>query len=171
MSKYQTIIGSIYELESLKNSPSGRPNYIVTINTVDGDLLSVRTKNDYSYNYSLQNFRNDNALLKVHYYEYYGELAIEKIEVLEVKHKKGASLEWPQLWEKLNMKKDSAGRWEYTSKTPFKVRKYLNSYRSPSRAYPLSYAKALLTIKFAKWLCEEMPGLAVSLNVAEIKGD
>jgi hypothetical protein len=53
-------------------------------------------------------------------------------------------------------KSDSAGRW-YPSE---EVKDYFSHIRSPSRAYPNSYAYAAMTLKFLKWLRKERPELA-----------
>jgi len=42
---------------------------------------------------------------------------------------------------------DRAGRW-YPSED---IAEYFNHIRSPSRAWPYSYAKAACTVKFMKW--------------------
>lgn len=86
---------------------------------------------------------------------------------LQATHKKGAKLEWPDLWDELGMHRDNGGRWYPGNDSPEYVHEYLSEYRSPSRAYPKSYAGALLTIKFAKKLCELDPALAIALGVAE----
>lgn len=82
-------------------------------------------------------------------------------------HIAGAALTFPHLWTYLGLSKDNGGRWEPTAASPEYVREYLRGIRSPSRAWPLSYAKALLTQKFAKVLCEVDPALAIKLNVGE----
>lgn len=53
-------------------------------------------------------------------------------------------------------KSDSAGRWYPYSD----ISEYFNHIRSPSRAWPWSYAKAAQTKKFAKWLCANHPDIA-----------
>ena len=58
------------------------------------------------------------------------------------------------------MQKDNGGRWYPSPLTPDWVREYLDNYRSPSRAWPNSYASALLTVKFAKLLAEKDTELA-----------
>lgn len=40
-----------------------------------------------------------------------------------------------------------------------------NGYRTPSRAYPNSHAKPLLTRKYAKWLRDNHPAKADALNL------
>jgi hypothetical protein len=53
-------------------------------------------------------------------------------------------------------KADKAGRW-YPSE---EVTEYFSGIRSPSRAWPNSYAKAAQTAKFAAWLRANRPDLA-----------
>ena len=69
------------------------------------------------------------------------------------------TLEWPDLWNHLGMERDKGGRWYPGDSTPDSIKDYLSKYRSPSRAWPQSYAKPLLTMKFAKWLREHEPDL------------
>ena len=80
---------------------------------------------------------------------------------------KRSKLDWPNLWNDLGMSKDKGGRWYPGDDTPDWVAEYLSDYRSPSRAWPNSYATALLTCKFAKLLTEKEPSLAIELGVAE----
>lgn len=75
------------------------------------------------------------------------------------------TLQWPDLWNHLGMERDKAGRWYPGEDTPEWVEEYLSGYRSPSRAYPHSYAKPLLTKKFAKVLAEKDPQLAEEIGV------
>jgi len=82
-------------------------------------------------------------------------------------YKKGATLSWRDLWIHLGLIKDNAGRWYPGDDTPQPIAEYCYQYRSPSRAWPLSYAKPLLTTKFAKWLTRELPELAIKLGVAD----
>jgi len=56
---------------------------------------------------------------------------------------------------------DNANRWQPSAE----VAEYFRSIRSPSRAWPHSYAKAAQTPKFAKWLADNRPELAVKLGV------
>lgn len=86
---------------------------------------------------------------------------------MKAQHKKSMRLVWPNLWEDLNMAKDGGGRWDVTESTPEKIRGYLRGYRAPSRAFPNSRASAALTIKFSKWLSDELPELAIKCGVAE----
>lgn len=51
---------------------------------------------------------------------------------------------------------DNGGRW-YPCED---IAEYFSAIRSPSRAWPHSYAKAAQTIKFAKWLAANKPELA-----------
>lgn len=80
---------------------------------------------------------------------------------------KGTTLNWPQLWGEPGMSKDNGGRWEATAATPKLVREYLGQFRSPSRAWPLSHAKPLLTQKFARVMTEQDPELAIKCGVAQ----
>jgi hypothetical protein len=56
-------------------------------------------------------------------------------------------------------KSDKAGRW-YPAPN---VAEYFSGIRSPSRAWPWSYAKAAQTAKFARWLTEHQPAIAQQL--------
>lgn len=85
----------------------------------------------------------------------------------KAQHIKGAALTFPHLWTFFGMSKDKGGRWEPTASAPEYVHEYLRGIRSPSRAWPLSYAKALLTQKFAKLVCEQDPALAIKLGIGE----
>lgn len=58
---------------------------------------------------------------------------------------------------------DNANRWHPTPD----VAEYFSAIRSPSRAWPHSYAKAAQTLKFAKWLTVNRPDLAKQLGVSE----
>lgn len=64
-----------------------------------------------------------------------------------------SKLTWSDL-RKLG-RQDNAGRWYPCDE----IREYFVGYRSPSRAWPNSYAKAALTLKFYKWLKENKPHL------------
>jgi len=68
-------------------------------------------------------------------------------------------------WQLIRLigKSDNANRW-YPSEN---VAEYFYSIRSPSRAWPHSYAKAAQTVKFAKWLTENRPVIAQKLGVIE----
>lgn len=78
---------------------------------------------------------------------------------------KGSTLAWPHVWGALGMKKDNGGRFLPSDSTPEWIREYVRQFRSPSRHWPHSYAKPLLTQKFAKLLCEEDPAMAIRLGV------
>ena len=58
-------------------------------------------------------------------------------------------------------KQDSAGRWYPAAD----VAEYFSAIRSPSRAWPHSYARAAQTKKFATWLINNRPELAAQLGV------
>lgn len=62
-------------------------------------------------------------------------------------------LEWTDLWTLGTS--DNAKRWYPRTE----IERYFRSYRSPSRAWPWSYAKAALTAKFLLWLKENEPDL------------
>lgn len=47
---------------------------------------------------------------------------------------------------------------------------YLWAYRSPSRNWPWSYAKALMTYKAAEWILENRPGIAKMLGLEYREG-
>jgi hypothetical protein len=72
------------------------------------------------------------------------------------------TLGWRYL-KRLGLYQDSASRYNYSSDTPIWIQEYLSNYRSPSRAYPNSYAKALMTKKFVKLFREKDPLLAAIL--------
>lgn len=56
---------------------------------------------------------------------------------------------------------DNANRWHPVPG----VAEYFATIRSPSRAWPHSYAKAAQTQKFARWLTVNRPELAKQLGV------
>lgn len=85
---------------------------------------------------------------------------------VKVKYIKGAVLNWPNLWEDLGLEKDKGGRWWAGYAALDFVREYCKGFRTPSRAWPYSHAKPLLTQKFAKHLVEKDPTLAIKLGVA-----
>ena len=64
-------------------------------------------------------------------------------------------LEWKDLFEL--MVRDNGGRWY--AEHPVCV-EYCAQYRTPSRAWPHSHSKPLLTAKFAKWAEENHPEFA-----------
>lgn len=80
---------------------------------------------------------------------------------------KRATLAFPDIWENNLLSKDKGGRWNICEDTPEFVKTFLAGYRSPSRSWPHSYSKALLSQKFAKLLTEYDPDLAIELGVAE----
>ena len=58
-------------------------------------------------------------------------------------------------------KTDSAQRW-----TPRpEIKDYFDTIRSPSRAYPHSYARAAMTKKFSRWLTDHHPELASQVGL------
>lgn len=63
-------------------------------------------------------------------------------------------LDWKDI--RLLGKSDGIGRWYPDPR----IASYFSHIRSPSRAWPWSYAKAAQTQKFAKWLKQEHPELA-----------
>ncbi len=72
------------------------------------------------------------------------------------------TLTWDNIWNELGLTRDNGGRWTIGQSTPKAVAKYIedNGYRTPSRKWPHSHAKPLLTAKFAKHLKENDPELA-----------
>lgn len=80
---------------------------------------------------------------------------------------KGATLEWPNIWNEFGMHKDNGGRWYPSESTQDYVVEFLKDIRSPSRSFPNSYASAMLRQKFAKLVCEKEPELAVKIGIAE----
>lgn len=68
-------------------------------------------------------------------------------------------LDWPDLWQKGIAEKDNGGRW-YAIHPAAKQYIDENGYRNPSRAWPYSHAKPLLTQKFARWLRKNYPEAA-----------
>ena len=55
---------------------------------------------------------------------------------------------------------------EATASTPVYVALYLANIRNPSRRWPWSHAKALLTQRFARVVVEHDPEFAVSAGIA-----
>jgi len=88
-------------------------------------------------------------------------------QLTSVTYIKKSTVSFPDLWNSFSMSRDSGGRWDATDNTPSWVKKYLTAYRAPSRAWPQSHSKAMLSQKFAKLLCIENPKLAVELGVAK----
>jgi hypothetical protein len=70
-------------------------------------------------------------------------------------------LDWSQVY-KIG-KTDNGNRW-YPSEN---VAEYFSAIRSPSRAWPHSYAKAAQTLKFSKWLAENRPEIAKQFGILE----
>ena len=68
-------------------------------------------------------------------------------------------------WQSIRLigKSDNANRWYPCDD----IAEYFSAIRSPSRAWPYSYAKAAQTAKFAKWLMENRPVIAKQLGVIE----
>jgi hypothetical protein len=62
-------------------------------------------------------------------------------------------LTWKDLFTM--MSRDSGGRWTANAGTPAAKYIHENGYRTPSRAWPHSHSKPLLTKKFAKWLASQ----------------
>jgi len=73
------------------------------------------------------------------------------------------ALTWTDLFTM--MSQDSGGRWYALPGTPAEAYIRANGYRSPSRAYPHSHAKVLLTKKFAKWLAAKHPETAAKYHL------
>ena len=80
---------------------------------------------------------------------------------------KKATLGWTDLWASFGMSKDNAGRWDSSTDTQDYVNDFLANYRTPSRAWPHSYSKPMLSQKFAKLVVKNEPKLAVKLGIAE----
>lgn len=57
---------------------------------------------------------------------------------------------------------DNGNRWYPNVES---IKTYFDGYRSPSRAWPNSYAKAAQTVKFARWLRANDGALADRLNL------
>jgi len=74
------------------------------------------------------------------------------------------NIDWEDLFEMCY--RDKGGRWFPNDDTPAAEYVEQNGYRTPSRAWPYSYVKPLLTRKFAKWLREHHPAYADQLNLA-----
>lgn len=78
------------------------------------------------------------------------------------------NLKHTDIWEYGLLSRDKAGRWEVDKFSPEAVVKYIEkgNYRKPSRAWPQSHFKPLLTKKFAKWVIKEDAQLAEKLGLA-----
>ena len=73
------------------------------------------------------------------------------------------TLTWNDLFTM--MSRDNGGRWTAGTDTPAAEYISSNGYRSPSRAWPHSHSKPLLTKKFAKWLTTNHPLTAKKLGL------
>lgn len=72
------------------------------------------------------------------------------------------TLEWRDLFK--IMDRDKAGRW-YSDNDAADEYIDLHNYRWPSRKWPYSHARALMTKKYAKWLVENHPSEALALGL------
>lgn len=72
------------------------------------------------------------------------------------------TLDWSHL-RRLG-RNDNGGRWHPTDDV---AKEYIElmGYRSPSRAWPQSYARPLMTAKFIKWARENHPEFLAKLGV------
>jgi hypothetical protein len=68
-------------------------------------------------------------------------------------------------WQNLRAlgRTDNANRWMPRPD----IAEYFSGIRSPSRAWPHSYAKAAQTQKFAKWLLANRPDIAAQFKIGE----
>ena len=68
-------------------------------------------------------------------------------------------------WQNLRAlgRTDNANRWMPRPD----IAEYFSAIRSPSRAWPHSYAKAAQTQKFAKWLMANRPEVAAQFKIGE----
>ena len=73
------------------------------------------------------------------------------------------TLEWKDLFTMMG--RDTGGRWYATEGTPAHTYIEENGYRTPSRKWPHSHSKPLLTKKFAKWLIANHPAEAKKFNL------
>jgi hypothetical protein len=96
---------------------------------------------------------------------------MSEADKVKAQYIKKSTLEWCDLWNELGFEKDRAGRWFAGESSPDWVSDFLINHRYPSRAYPHSHSKPILTQKFAKLLCEKDPKLAVKLKVGVIDGE
>ena len=81
-----------------------------------------------------------------------------------IEHIPKSSLSWSHL-SKLGLYRQRGDCIEPSASTPEWVIDYLSSIRSPSRRWPFSYAKAVMTAKFARFLVSRDPALALKLGV------
>ena len=61
--------------------------------------------------------------------------------------------------------RDNGGRYHARPDTPAAEYIQENGYRTPSRAWPYSHSKPLLTKKFANWLKAKYPDIAKEFNL------
>ena len=68
-------------------------------------------------------------------------------------------------WESIRFfgETDSAGRWYPDSD----IAEYFSTIRSPSRAWPHSYARAAQTSTCARWLAENRPEQAARFGIGK----
>ena len=71
-----------------------------------------------------------------------------------------AHLDWSDL--RALGRSDNGKRWHTSVES---IKSYFEGYRSPSRAWPHSYAKAAQTVKFARWVRANDAALADRLNL------
>ena len=71
-----------------------------------------------------------------------------------------AHLDWSDL--RALGRSDNGNRWHPSVES---IKSYFDGYRSPSRGWPHSYAKAAQTVKFARWLRANDAALADRLNL------
>lgn len=76
---------------------------------------------------------------------------------------KKRSLEWKDIFT--IMHRDRSGRWWPYTNLPAATYIEEGFYRTPSCKWPRSYARALMTQKFAKWLVENHPSEALALGL------
>lgn len=88
------------------------------------------------------------------------------MKTITAQYIKGATLDWSDVWGDLGLSRDNGGRWYAGNSCPDYVIEYCAQFLTPSRAWPPSRAKPLLTQKFAKLLCEKDPELAIKLKIA-----
>lgn len=76
------------------------------------------------------------------------------------------TLDWNDLFKVLI--RDNGGRWYAEKDTPEAEYIDITGYRMPSRAYPHSHAKPLMTLKYAKWLRANHPDHARALGLYDV---